>query len=98
MSVAIIVKYLPWTNHRPARHKASANGHSVTIPADKGPDAAARALLERMKWSGVWIRGWTETGAVYAALAGSFSREWCERYLIDGTYLFIEGKRHNAPD
>ena len=54
---AIKVKYLPATNHRPSRLKASdSNGHSVTAGFDHfyndgGSLQVAQALCSKMNWS-----------------------------------------------
>ena len=61
---SIAVKYLPATNYRGARMKASdGDGNSITVSYDCGashderPQAAARALCEKMQWTGVLIQG-----------------------------------------
>ena len=55
---AIQVKYLPWTETKPARYKAWAEGgNSITISANSVPDGvepyyhAALRLCDKMKWS-----------------------------------------------
>lgn len=53
---AIMTKYLPATDTKPARIKASCSAGSVTIPYDDGKDsacsheAAAKALCEKLGW------------------------------------------------
>lgn len=61
---SIAVKYLPATNFRGARLKASdGDGNSITVSYDYGasrderPQVAARALCEKMKWTGTLIQG-----------------------------------------
>ena len=62
MSQAIVTKYLPATDRRGARMKASAFGGSVTVPyAYEGGESwrAALALIRKMGWPET---GWTEGG------------------------------------
>jgi len=60
---AIETKYLPPTNFRGARIKASAQAGSVTIPWDHAlnvegnHDAACEALVRKWGWFGSWVRG-----------------------------------------
>jgi len=52
---AILVRYMPATNHRPSRFKASCAAKSVTVSMSyegKDEDRAAKALLEAMSWTG----------------------------------------------
>ena len=54
MSQAIITKFIPATNTRPARIKATAWGGSITISYDFSGDhshtRAAQALMEKLGW------------------------------------------------
>ena len=69
--VAIFVKYIPATNTKPSRLKATANGNSITIPYsyDKsGCDlfaTAAEALCKKMDWPGNLIGGELDNGYVF---------------------------------
>lgn len=53
---AVIVKYLPPTAHRGSRIKASCSSGSITVPFDYAAHdpylVAARALLNKLDWSG----------------------------------------------
>ncbi len=72
---AIVTKYHPWTNRRPARISAqlASGSHKVMISApiiSEGVQAshslAVKTLLERkLAWQGKWIAGETPTGFVY---------------------------------
>lgn len=63
---AIKVSFLGATNTKPSRLKASdLDGNSVTVPWDtQEPESqnlryrrAAKALCQKMQWSGTWIGG-----------------------------------------
>jgi len=70
---AIITKYLPATNTKPARIKASTEGgNSITIsyPSDDMSQEAAyrkaaEALCAKMNWTGQLYGGGTENGYVF---------------------------------
>lgn len=68
---AIETKYLPPTNHRGARIKASAQTGSVTVPYDHALNydenhiAAARALVKRFEWLGSWYSGGAVKGDTF---------------------------------
>ena len=53
---AIEVKYLPATNTKPSRYKATAEAGSITVPYDydvcdwSNQENAARALLNKLGW------------------------------------------------
>lgn len=76
---AIITKYLPATNMKPARIKATAEGgNSVTIsyPQDDISQEAAyrkaaEALCAKMNWPGQLFGGGTENGYVFV-----FGPDW----------------------
>lgn len=69
MSVAILTKFLPYTNTKQGRVKAftawngNTKGRNITLPWDHALDAygnhekAAKALVERLEWAGEWIGG-----------------------------------------
>lgn len=67
---AITVKYLPCTNNRGSRVKATAEGgHSVTLSWDYGlegmsanRDAAVRALCTKLGWTGEYVAGYQGNG------------------------------------
>ena len=68
MYQAIEVKFLPITNHRGARYRASAKGGSVTINKEyrlSDMQNAARAafkLAYNHDWNGKWIGGQLKNG------------------------------------
>lgn len=71
MYKAITVKYLPCTNNRSSRVKATADGgHSVTLSWDNSVvngtvanyDAACRALCKKLGWTGTYVRGYQTNG------------------------------------
>lgn len=65
---AIVTKFLPPTNSRGARIKATAERGSVTVPWDHAQGIpenhriAAMAALVRWGWSGRWIGGALPSG------------------------------------
>ena len=68
---AIATKYLPATNNRGARIKATAWGGSATVPYDyelEVPDAhrvAADALIAKLGWKGTYAQGGNVEGTGY---------------------------------
>lgn len=60
---AIWTKFIPCSNVRGSRIKASAEGVSVTVPyaselnAERAHDEAAIALVRKMGWPGTLVRG-----------------------------------------
>lgn len=75
----ITTKYLPATNFRGARVKAShtAGAQSVTLSWDYGLNSeanhrmAASALAHKLDWAGEWIGGClNERGNVYVLVTG----------------------------
>lgn len=68
---AILVKYLPFTNHKPARVKAIVHRSlSVTVSVseyasnDEARLAAAKAIAESLSWRGKYIKGTLPNGDV----------------------------------
>jgi hypothetical protein len=69
----ITTKTLAATTHRGTRVKAFLHKRSVTLPWDyaqnvpNNHDAAARALLESLKWGGAWVAASSsdDSGYVY---------------------------------
>ena len=66
---AILVKYLPFTNHKPARVKAIVHRSlSVTVSVseyasnDEARLAAAKAIAENLNWRGKYIKGTLPNG------------------------------------
>lgn len=63
MYQAITTKYLPCTNYRPSRVKATAAAGSVIVSWEHGLGiegnhmVAAKALADKYKWNGVWYGG-----------------------------------------
>ena len=68
---AIATKYLPATNNRGARIKATAWGGSATVPYDYALDvdrnhkAAADAPIAKMGWKGTYAQGGNVEGTGY---------------------------------
>lgn len=68
---AIITKYLPATNYKGSRIKATASAGSVTIPYPHAASSndchklAAVALAKRLGWYGEWIAGSLDKGEVF---------------------------------
>lgn len=60
---AITTKFLPATNTRGSRIRASAQDGSVTVGynhalgSDPNHDEAAKALIAKLGWGGKWVRG-----------------------------------------
>ena len=87
MYKAITVKYLPCTNNRGSRVKATADGgHSVTLSWDYSVvngtvanyDAACRALCTKLGWTGEYVRGYQTSGQwVYVEVD-----KWSEKISI----------------
>lgn len=70
----ITTKYLPATNTRGSRIKATAGaGQTITVSYDHSASCAHRvaaiALIKKLDWTGglCWVEGGTETGMVYCA-------------------------------
>lgn len=70
--IAIQTKYLGPTNTRGSRIKATANGHSATVPypyekrvGAEAHSVAALALARKMGWGGTLISGGTDAGYVF---------------------------------
>ena len=68
---AILVKYLPFTNHKPARVKAIVHRSlSVTVSVseyasnDEARLAVAKAIAESLCWRGKYIKGTLPNGDV----------------------------------
>ena len=66
---AILVKYLPFTTHKPARVKAIVHRSlSVTVSVseyasnDEARLAAAKAIAENLNWRGKYIKGTLPNG------------------------------------
>lgn len=68
---AIETKYLPATNNRGSRIKATAWAGSVTVPydyaldADANHKAAAMALIAKYEWQGTFAQGGNAKGNGY---------------------------------
>jgi hypothetical protein len=69
--VAIEVKYLPATNYKPSRLKASANGNSLTMSQpstmqyESFPAYIAKEFCKKMGWNGNLIQGTSKNGYVF---------------------------------
>ena len=75
---AIETKFLGPTNTKGARIKASVYAKSITVPyayegIDASHDEAARVLIHKLGWWGVWARGGKTngTGNVYVCISRS---------------------------
>lgn len=70
MTKAIETKWLPWTNTKPRRICAFAEGGNRHVQGESCNDlsalqqeaAAAYALASRLDWAGVWIAGTLANG------------------------------------
>lgn len=78
MPQSIQTRFLPATNHRPARIKATAYAGSVIVSYDHAHDTAenharaARALAEKFNWTGgEWIGGDTPDGRGFSFVNAS---------------------------
>lgn len=72
---AIIIKFLPATNTKPTRLKATCKGGSITMCISGGPDLAlenrkvVHALCAKMGWTGVGLAfGTLPTGDAVAVI------------------------------
>lgn len=87
---AIETRYYGPTNCRGSRIGAKSWAGKITDYWNHAENVArnhcrvAQLLCAKMNWQGLYIAGGRpdETGNVYVSLHGTFSREWCERYLI----------------
>lgn len=73
MPVAIKTKYVGPTDTKGSRIIATANGNRVSIPYSHSGDAhqkAAKAICEKMGWTGQLVEGGTEDGKVFVFLDG----------------------------
>lgn len=98
MSMAIVTKYIGWTDTKSARIKAIARKAegafkemSVTVDATEGPCAAAKACAEKYGWTGLYVRGDIDGGTAWVKLPGSYSTAWIEKYIpgTDGEDWFV---------
>lgn len=84
------------TEHRGARIKAKASGGSLTVPWNRALSieanhtAAARALAERLEWSGTWAGGGRvgDRGYTYVWVT---AKRWAHGY-DDGGVFTVEPK------
>jgi hypothetical protein len=73
INTAIITKFIPASNTKPARVKASANDRSITISYDhalslsnaENHAVAAQALMQKFGWTGSLVCGALEHGYVF---------------------------------
>lgn len=87
---AIETRYVGPTNCRGSRVTARAWAGKITDDwsaadsVERNHCRVAQLLCAKMGWTGVYIAGGKpdQTGNVYVGLHGTFSREWCERFLI----------------
>lgn len=74
----ITVKYLGPTNTKGTRIKASCEGGSVTVSRDYSAEVeqdymrAAKALKDKMGWSGDMVGGHTRDGMVFVFVTESY--------------------------
>lgn len=85
---AITTKYLGPTNRRGSRIKATCQARSITVPCDDRLNSelnhrqAARALADKLGWSGRWIGGGLPNGGYVYLLDDS--RVPAETFTING--------------
>ena len=70
---AIITKYIPATNFKPGRVKATDGDNSVIVSCndDNTHAAAAKALCKKLGWHGTLIEGCTKQGSVFVWSQGN---------------------------
>ena len=77
---AIVVKYLPWTETKPARYKAFTEGKSCIASmsdyddADEAQAAAAIKLGTSLHWSGIYVKGTLPNGHAVFVVADPFDK------------------------
>jgi len=77
MRQAIVTKWHGPTNYSGSRIKAKAAAGSITVPWDYALNvadnhtAAARALVEKLEWAGVWSGGGMPSGDGYVFVDAS---------------------------
>jgi hypothetical protein len=79
---AITTKFLPVTNTRPSRVKATADAGSVTLSWDHGVNIdenharAAKALADKFGWRGAWYQGALHDGGFcFVCVDSRFDRD-----------------------
>lgn len=85
---AIITKYIPCTNTKPSRVKATCEAGSITLSWDSSGDdklvhqGAARKLCQKLGWKGEMITGGTK--AFYCHVRTKYGKEECkaERFAV----------------
>ena len=82
MLAAIETKFIPCTDHRPSRVKATCQAGSLTLSWNDALDVArnhravAEALARKLNWAGKWVGG----------------------HLPKRGYVFIIAKTYNRPE
>ena len=77
MTQAIETKYLPATNTKGARIKATSWAGSITLPYDYSLNndqmhaKAAMALVKKLEWGGTWLQGGNASATGYV-----FVEDW----------------------
>jgi hypothetical protein len=108
MSAAIHTKYIGPTLRRGGRIKAFCRGENrpgFTLTADYPSElhhdekhaSVAKALAEKLGWSGLWIVGGNFDGSIVCAcVPGSYSRAWVDKYIPgkeNADWFFISDQR-----
>jgi len=75
MPQAIVTKWIPATNTKPARIKASTTGErsfTITVPMEdcNAHAFAARLLARQLRWTGEMVEGYTPEGSVFVLTYG----------------------------
>lgn len=94
MKQAITTKYLPYTNTKPSRVKATtSSGISLTVPYDSGLSAdanhtlVAKALCEKLGWKGTWLGGGLQNGNCYVGLPKGVTLEGLKAGAMLGAFV-----------
>ena len=80
MLAAIETKFIPCTNYRPSRVKATCQAGSLTLSWDDALDvdgnhqAAAKALARRLNWAGKWVGGHLPKRGYVFIIAKTYTR------------------------
>lgn len=95
MRQSITTRYIGPTNSRGSRIKAVARKRSASFPeqglsvpygygnTEEEHCKGAKALAEKLGWSGLWVGGGNERedGYVFVSLPGTYSRDWVQRFI-----------------
>ena len=70
MKKAIITKYIPPSNVRGSRYRATAEGAGNSLTAEAGQAKAAFLLAIKRGWHGFYVGGGTPSGFCFVNMAG----------------------------